>query len=376
MRVVHLSAYGGPYPGSFVPMLRAVNNAADNRGWSFEAVFTPEAASHPWYAELMDDGVTVQIAPAGSRRALSSWLGNFVAERRQGTVLHTHFTRFDLPAVMAARQRNDTVVIWHIHNRPGPGLSEATRNTLKFAVAGHLVDRILCVSKDTAEVVRRRCAPSQRVMVFPNAIDLQRFRLATVEERKKARAELGIPAGHPLLVHFGWDWDIKGGDLFLESVAILAGEGIDLTAMCVGGGEPARTASTRLGIEDRVLVVPARDDVRTLYAAADAFVSSSRVEGAMPFAALESLSVGTPVVASMIANHVLLAEHVRGCVLAERDPQSFAAALRFALNDRAEHQLTVDITDLAENLDLEVWAQRLLDLYAERLHIERASSLC
>ena len=74
-----------------------------------------------------------------------------------------------------------------------------------------------------------------------------------------------------------------------------------------------------------------------------------------------------PVVASAIANHVLLAERSRGCVLAERDPQSFAAALRSVLSNRAANRLTVDITNLAESLDLGAWAERLLDLDAERL---------
>ena len=369
MRVVHLAAYGGSYPGSFVPMLRAINDGALDRGWSFEAVFTSEAASHPWYAELEDDGVLARIAPDGSRRSLSSWLGELVAEQQRETVLHTHFTQFDLPAAMASRRHNNTVAMWHIHNRPEPGLGKTIRNTLKFAVAGRLVDRILCVSADTAEVVRRCGAPGQRVVVFPNAIDLERFRLAAADERNAARAELDIAAGRPLLVHFGWDWDIKGGDLFLEAVAVLAGEGIDVTAMCVGGGEPAQAASVRLGIVDRVLVVPARDNVRATYAAADLFVSSSRAEGAMPFAALKSLSVGTPVVASMIPNHILLSERVNGCVLAERDPRSFADALRSALSARAEHRLTVDIASLAESLDLRAWVGRLLDLYAERLRM-------
>jgi glycosyltransferase involved in cell wall biosynthesis len=372
MRIVHLAAYGGPYPGSFVPMLRAVNDAAIRRGCSFEAVFTEVATGRPWYAELKADGIVARIAPDGSRRELAAWLAKLIAERDEPTVLHTHFTGFDLPAVAAARGDAETIVVWHLHTRLESGVGSIVRNALKFALAGRHVQAILCVSADLRDAVHRRLAPTRRLVVFPNAIDLARFHPATLEERKRARSELGIPAERPLLVHFGWHWETKGGDLFLESVATLAGEGINVTAMCVGGGEPARTTSARLSIEDRVLVVPARDDVHILYAAADVFVSSSRAEGAMSFAVLESLATGTPVVASAIANHVLLAERSCGCVLAERDPRSFAAALRSVLSDRADDRLTVDITNLAESLDLHAWAERLLDLYAERLRAPSA----
>ena len=366
MRIVHLSAYGGPYPGSFIPMLRAVNDAATKRGWSFEAVFTPEAALHPWYAGLIGDGVATRIAPDGPRRVLAAWVKSLATEQRQDTVLHSHFTKFDLPVVAAALRRKNMLAMWHMHTRLGPGHVELTRNVLKLAIVGHFVDRILCVSQDLADGLQKRCAPSRRLLVFPNAIDRRLFSPATREERKEAKAKLGVPATRPLLVHFGWGWDIKGGDLFLESVAALSHRGIDVTAMCVGGGEPARAASVRLGIEDRVLVAPARDDVRTLYAAADVFVSSSPAEGAMPLATLESLSVGTPVVGSRIPNHVLLAEQADGCVLAERDPQSFATALSFVLCARAETSSRVGLAGLADSLDLQSWAQRLIDLYIAR----------
>ena len=235
MRVVHLSAYGGPYPGSFVPMLRAVNDAAAKRDWPFLAVFTPEAALHPWYSELVADGVAVRVAPDGSRRQLASWTRRLVTERHESTVLHSHFTTFDLPAVAAARHREGTLAMWHMHNPPGLGLHQVARNALKFALAGRSVDRILCVSEETAEMVRRRCAPAERVIVFPNAIDLTRFLPpATEAERQKARAELGIEQGRVLLVHFGWDWERKGGDLFLTAVDVLARSGRDVLGLCVG----------------------------------------------------------------------------------------------------------------------------------------------
>jgi len=355
-------------------MLRAVNDAAAKRGWSFEAVFTPVAATHPWYAELVADGVATHIAPDASRRELSAWVDNLVAERLQSTVLHTHFTRFDLPAVVAARHRKGTLAIWHMHNPPGSGLNETMRNALKFVVAGRLVDGILCVSQETAEVVQRRCAPARRVMVFPNAIDLQRFLPpATQQERERAREELGIEPGRPLLVHFGWDWERKGGDLFLAAVDILSRARTDVLGLCVGGGDPARARIADLDLGDRAQVIDPRDDVRTLYAAADVFAAPSSSEG-MPYAVFEALCTGTPTVISDIPSHALLAE-TPGCVSVERDPQALANAVQSILGPCADDGLLVDTSELVASLNLGDWAERLLDLYDDRLRAPSAVRL-
>lgn len=371
MRVVHLSDYGGPYPGSFVSMLRAVNDAAARREWSFEAIFTPVAATHPWYAELASDGLATRIAPDVSRRALSIWVGDFVAEQLQSTILHTHFTTFDLPAVAAARHRKNTLAMWHMHNPPGPGLNEVMRNALKFMVAGRFVNSILCVSQEAAEVVQRRGAPARRVSVFPNAIDLQRFLpSATRQEREMARAQLGIAPGRPLLVHFGWDWERKGGDLFLATVDILSRSGIKVLGLSVGGGEPARTGVADLDLGEAVQVIDPLDDVRTLYAAADLFLAPSSSEG-MPYSVLEALCTGTPTVISDIPSHALFTG-TPGCVLAEREPQALAKAVESALDARANGGFPVDMSRLATKLDLRDWAERLLDFYADRLRSSSA----
>jgi glycosyltransferase involved in cell wall biosynthesis len=201
-------------------------------------------------------------------------------------------------------------------------------------------------------------------MDFPNAIDLEYFHRATEIERQRARAELDIPVERTLLVHFGWDWETKGGDLLLEAVVGLQRKGIEVIVMCVGGGHPARITGERLNLGRQLLVVPPRDDVRTFYAAADAFVACSRAEG-MPFAVLEALSTGTPVVASTIPSHVLVAKQANGCVLSERSPHALAEAIRSVLSANANGDMAVDTGSLTDSLDLSAWARHLLELYTE-----------
>ncbi len=72
----------------------------------------------------------------------------------------------------------------------------------------------------------------------------------------------------PIVLHFGWDWERKGGVVFLEALARLRGEQAFL-GVTVGGGEPARELVGRLGLGDLVRVLEPDPDVRRLYAAAD-----------------------------------------------------------------------------------------------------------
>ena len=118
MRLIHLAGYGGSYPGSFIPMLRAVMGAAARRAWECEAVFTPI-----------------------SRRELTGWVADMLAEREGPAVLHTHFTHFDVAAAMAGARRDDTAVIWHVHTPHLAGASAFARNYVKYAVFGRRTDQ-------------------------------------------------------------------------------------------------------------------------------------------------------------------------------------------------------------------------------------------
>jgi len=366
MRVIHLAGYSAPYPGSFIPMLRAVADAVTRRGWSFEACFPPAAASRQWYADLASDGCLLHSSPGGDRRSLTTWLDNILADQaEQPTLLHTHFTTFDLPASAVALRNPRVRVFWHLHTPLHAGVGPSLRNVVKFVTAGRRVETMLCVSADIGRAARRRGAPASRLIVFPNAIDLERFRPATAQERIDARVALSLPSDTPVLVHFGWDWERKGGDLFLGVVDALQRDGVDAQGLCVGGGGPARQAIDRLGIGGRVRVVESEEDVRAFYLAADIFIAPSHAEG-MPYSMLEALCTGTPVVASDIQGHLSIAEGSSQCVLAASNPQAFAQAVRSLLTTASDERMPSDIEEFAASFDVRAWAQRLVDLYARK----------
>jgi glycosyltransferase involved in cell wall biosynthesis len=350
-------------------MLRGVMRAARDRGWTCEAVFGPVAKDRVWLDELRDDGIPFRIAPSRSRADVSGLVRALLAESDEPTVLHTHFTSFDIPAAIAARRHGAAKVFWHVHTPHHGNLAIRARNRLKYGLLGRRVERILCVSSELAEVVVKRGAPQRRVEFLHNAVDVERFWLPERQEREIARLRLGLPENQPLLVHFGWDWHRKGGDLFMQAVRALRERGIEAVGVTVGGGEPARTLREQLGLGHAVHVLEPTHDVRTLYAAADVFLSPSRAEGT-PYSVMEALSSGTAVVASDISGHATMGAGIASCMITPHDPAAIAAATRRLL-DREPHQIAADALTghlwMRDNLHLARWAAGLVDRYEHAL---------
>jgi glycosyltransferase involved in cell wall biosynthesis len=366
---VHLAGYGGPYAGSFVPMLRGVMRAARDRGWSCEAVFGSVARDRVWLDELRDDGIPFRIAPSTARADVSGVVRSLLAESHEPTILHTHFTSFDVAAATAAGRHRATKVFWHVHTPHEDGLPMRARNRFKYSLIGRRVERILCVSSELADVVVKRGAPRGRVEFMHNAVDVERFWLPERQEREIARLRLGLPAGQPLLVHFGWDWERKGGDLFMQAVRMLRERGVEAVGVTVGGGEPARRLREELQLGHAVHVLEPTDDVRTLYSAADLFLSPSRAEGT-PYSVMEALSSGTAVVASDISGHGAMGAGIASCVITPQEPGAIAAAAQRLL-EREPHEIAADGLVghlwMRDNLHLPKWSAALVDRYEHAL---------
>lgn len=351
--VLALCDYGGPYAGSFVPMLRATAAAAARRGLRFACGFSSITQGRGWLADLDADGIEYRIAPGDDRAALSDWVGAWLAELPGPALIHTHFTGFELAALRAA---GDAPVVWHAHTHLPKSPRMVARAVVKYGWYGRRVAAIICVSDAIAAAVRRRGAPRAAVSVVPNGVDTDRFAPIGATERADARALLELPADAPVLLHIGWDWELKGGPLFAQALAALRATGVDAIGLTVGGGAPARAAAEELGLGSALMAVEPTDDVRRLYAAADALVATSLGEGA-PFAVLESLSCGLTVVATDVPGHRLGATPPAALHLASPAPERLADAIASAIADRdaasaqAAHGWVVDNRSVAVNAE-------------------------
>jgi glycosyltransferase involved in cell wall biosynthesis len=355
-------------------MLTATAREASDRGYETTIWLSSVARNRPWLTELNDVAEVRWLEGAGRGLASLRTLQAALATQSGLAVLHTHFSTFDVLAALMRLRGSRSAVFWHEHSELADGRVPRLRNGLRYAALGPLVDGILCVSPEIREALRARHAPAQKLRYFPNAVDSRRFSPPTPDERLTARRSLDLPETARVVLHFGWDWHRKGGDLMLEAADILSAER-DLVWLTVGA-EDAEGLRDPRGAHPTIRRLAPTRDVRELYAAADLFLSCSRGEG-MPFAVLEALACGLPVVGTDLPVQRDLLGGLPGAAVVPSNPGAIAQAVRAMASltetDRLKHAAAAR-QRVVDSYSLDSWARQLVDLYTEKLAPERSGA--
>lgn len=186
-----------------------------------------------------------------------------------------------------------------LHSLPKTGKRRCrTAEAIRDAAA------VVAVSSNLADIATNLGCPAERVHVLPNGVDADRFRMIP---RMQARATLGIEASEKLLLFVGSLRPVKGLDTLIDAFEKLTGhpEIGQSVHLAIAGDGPLRkwleSQVSRRDLEERIRLLGtlSREDVCLWMNAADTVVLPSRNEGC-PNVVLESLSCGTPVVASRV----------------------------------------------------------------------------
>jgi len=204
------------------------------------------------------------------------------------------------------------------------------------------------------DLERRHGAPSERIDVIHNGVDLERFhpRLRAAEGAA-LRAELGLAVAQPLVLFLGTGYGRKGLRELLEAFPALRARAPRAQLLVVGyDSHAARYAehARRLGLASCVRFAGGRRDAPVCFAAADLYALPTRYD---PFAytSLEALASGLPVITTRDNGaSELIEEGVHGSVLERaRGPGALARALiewsdpeRLAAGSRAARALALE----------------------------------
>ncbi len=158
-----------------------------------------------------------------------------------------------------------------------PGRLPATKQLL-----GHVLRRsellISAGGYPLAEGNRAAGRPLPSVLV-PPGVDTERFRPLTPEERRRARARLGLPVDGPLVVSVSRLVPRKGMDVLIRAAALLAPSRPDLCVAIAGGGRDHRRLEGLVrstGAPVRLLGRLPNEDLPVLYGCGDVFAMLCR----------------------------------------------------------------------------------------------------
>lgn len=191
-------------------------------------------------------------------------------------------------------------------------------------------------SVSAAAAAQFRGDPRARVIADGLGVDARRA------PRAQARATLGLPADAPVIAVLGRITDWKGQDVLIRALAepSLRGRGtLGLIAGEVWPGAESRRAAVdalaaELGVSDRLVFCGFRNDVETVYGAADLIAVPSTQPDPLPNSALEAAAAGCTVIA---AAHGGLPDIVRdgetGRLVAPGDGIALAAVAAELLDD-------------------------------------------
>lgn len=192
--------------------------------------------------------------------------------------------------------------------------------------------RVIANSRLVAGEIRHHYGLAEdKIRVVYNGVDEQMLRPArSGEVRRRARQELGLASGQPVLLFLGSGFERKGLAFAMKALASLP----EATLLVAGRDRtgPYEHLAQRLGVARQVRFLGQRGDAPRLIAAADAMVLPT-IYDPCSNACLEALYVGTPVVTTL-ANGAceLIQEGVNGALAPEpADQGSLAAACQRAL---------------------------------------------
>ena len=266
--------------------------------------------------------------------------------------------------------------IVHVH-----GLGFSRSRPMAAAVARVLnatADRVVAVSDVVAEALRSNGVKDRRIAVVHNGIDTARFRpdISTDERRR----EFLLGTDELTVGMIGGLEPRKGHDLFLRAVALVRQQRRDVRFFVVGGPVPADTAADAhryqqeirelagsLGLTDEVIFTGSRRDVPEILAMLDVVVQPSTTEAA-PLVPLESMSAGTPVVATDVGgNPEEVADQETGFLVPPGDAPAIARALGTLLDSPQlrERQGKAGRARVESGFSTAAMASKIQDLYQD-----------
>ena len=208
----------------------------------------------------------------------------------------------------------------------GPGFSlKPHRELILRLVAPGFAAAVTMTKLRVPDLVRRRFR-RDRIHVVPNGVDAAALRPS--RSREAVRAELGLTQDAFVALLLAVLRPEKRPDRFVRAVSSASGTDPRIRGLVAGYG-PQESAIRRLAAQagGAVAVLGHRSDVAELIHAADVVGLTSDLEGG-PYAALEAMALGRPVVAMRAgALDEVVIDGETGVLVAAGDEEQLSAAL-------------------------------------------------
>ncbi len=225
---------------------------------------------------------------------------------------------------------------------------------------------IICVSKEVERVLKSSLRSSEKCLVIPSGINLNRFRS---KSGNLLRNEFGIGKDTILVGNIAAITQEKDYFTFVETATLLHAQGLDLHFMVIGDGVQMQQIKDMVAskkLKEIFTFTGFRNDVDQIFPDLDILLFSSEKEG-LGTTILDAFAAGVPVVATDAGGIPEIVKHEETGFLGKiRKPETLAAGVGRLIN---EPQIRNEIIERAHRyvrqFSKEVTAARTLELYSK-----------
>jgi glycosyltransferase involved in cell wall biosynthesis len=352
LRVVHvLEAVGGGTKKQVSLLVEGLRN----RGVEVALVLPQPRPRDPAYPlmdyefpdEMRRRGFAVARFPLGHDILLREDLPTLVAltaflRRGRFDVIHTHSAKAGALGRLAAwlarvPRRVHTPYSLPFRKELRQGAAYSVYYAIEWGL-GRLTDVFIASSpSEHAEITASGIAGRASVTTIANCFDLENYPWPP-PARAAVKASLGLPPAAPVIGTVARLDPQKGLRALVDASVQVIATRPDARFVVVGGGSERQTLEARieaLGVRASWSLVGPRSDYKTWIQAFDVFAFPSLYEG-LPFAPMEAMALGAPVVATAAMGTTdLVVDGVNGLLVPLNDMPALANALVRILEDDA-----------------------------------------
>lgn len=364
-RVLIAAQYAAPYEGNFIPSLKALQHELMSK---FNAqcafVFPAPMRQQPWAEKFISENKVYLTGCADT--PVSSVEADAVISEFKPDLIHTHFEGYDTALFNAARKLTKPVrIVWHMHDA-----LVYLSNPLKAAYQFFCYFRhygipfchktgvkpcIIGVCNHEPDFVRKfRLGIKTNERVIPNGINIERID----PSRKQTHETFTFLA-------FAGRHMQKRVDILLLAADSLVKAGYKLKVVVVDGQTP--TAAEKLFTEhpEWLTVIKPNEDINTIFALADCFVSTS-VHETFSYAIAEAALFGLPVIQSDIDGTMWNASNPSAFLFKSECVEDLKRAMLNVMTTSSEKlskKCAATTANIIKGYSLEAWSEKVVSFF-------------
>ncbi|MDD5750774.1 MAG: glycosyltransferase family 4 protein [Candidatus Pacebacteria bacterium] len=286
-------------------------------------------------------------SPITARRGLKEIIGLLV--REQPDILHLNSSMAGFLGSWAARiykkrNRANLKVIYTVHGWvfSEPGFLKPLVYFLVEKISAKWKDAFIVLSeRDLKAGVRKKIAPENKFIKIHNGLDIESLQFLPKEQAREVILKNFCDENKIIIGTLANLYATKGLPYLIKAARIIAKERPEVGFVVIGEG-PERKAleklTARLGLRQTFFLTGTIPSAARYLAAFDIFVLPSIKEG-LPYAVLEAMAAGLPIVATYVGGVPELIENDKSGLLVEpRNPAALARALGQLLGNPAQQK--------------------------------------